>query len=100
MGPSMVRTPAKVLDRLRQFTDHDFGQYPPGRHPQIEDLVPNDEDVSEAYSSIHLLVSKGIIIPGAAWALVGRRNNETFRAFPYFSLTPHGRNVLQSRAIR
>ncbi len=87
-----------VLTRLGAFVDHDFSQWPEGgKHPVVSDIVAGAPDVIEAYSAVWLLVAEGVIVPGMVTGLADARGNDVFKAFPYFSITQRGRELLRTR---
>jgi hypothetical protein len=83
------------VDSLRAFVKHDFSNYPTdGHHPRIDKVVSDaGGDAIEAYSAAWQLVSEGVIVPGAGFALSGN-HNDSFKFFPYFSITEYGRSQL------
>jgi len=87
-----------VIDCLRAFVEHDFSRYPDdGQNPRIDTVIAQaGGNAVEAYSAAWQLVSEGMIVPGAGFALA-RDGNDTYKAFPYFSITAHGRNLLTVR---
>ncbi len=78
------------------FAGHDFSRYPEdGHHPRIDRVVVSaGGDPIEAYSAAWQLVSEGVIVPGAGFALADHGGNDPFKAFPYFTITAHGRELL------
>ncbi|MDQ6942326.1 MAG: hypothetical protein M3169_07385 [Candidatus Eremiobacteraeota bacterium] len=86
-----------VLHRLRAFVDHDFSQWPEGgNHPLVRDIVAGAPDPIEAYSAVWQLVAEGVIVPGMGTGLRDPHGNHDFKAFPYFSITAHGRELLRA----
>lgn len=94
MSPSKTAR-ENVINALRMLASHDFSQYPDdGHHPRIDTVIADaGGDAVEAYSAAWQLVSEGVIVPGAGFALANRDENDVFKAFPYFSITAHGRDL-------